>query len=58
MADSSGHSLQGHYAGFASRLVAFLIDSALLALVAVVGAWASVALLDYLAIDVRDCAPL
>ena len=52
---SDPENLQGEYAGVASRLVAFLIDSVVIGTSTVVAAWASVVLLDYLKIDVTDC---
>lgn len=51
-------TLQGQYAGFVSRLFAFVADSAIITSVSVVAGWASVSLLLYLGVDVRDCPPL
>ena len=58
MSTSNGPSLQGHYAGFVSRAVAVAIDLWIIAVVTVIVSWASLSLLEYVAIDVRDCPPI
>ena len=58
MSTSNAQSLQGHYAGFVSRLVAVAIDLAIIAAITVVVTWASISILDYVSIDLRDCPPL
>jgi len=58
MSTTDVRSLQGHYAGFASRLVAVAIDLSIVAAITVVVSWASFSLLEYVAIDIRDCPPL
>ena len=54
-ADCTPTDLRGQYAGFASRLVAFLIDRSVIALVIFVATWAAISLLGYLGIDITDC---
>jgi uncharacterized RDD family membrane protein YckC len=55
---SNGQSLKGHYAGFASRTVAVAIDLAIISVVTLVVTWASLSLLEYIEIDVRECPPI
>lgn len=50
--------LQGHYAGFVSRLIATLVDIGILTAVNVVLAWAAIELLAYVGADVRNCPDL
>lgn len=54
----AGPAPLGEYAGFASRLLGFVIDSAVLSLVSTATAWAAVALLGWLDVDLLDCPPL
>jgi uncharacterized RDD family membrane protein YckC len=49
---------RGQYAGFASRLLAFAVDAAVIALVTTGAAWAGASLLLYLQVDVRACPEL
>ena len=58
MKANSGESLQGHYAGFVSRAAAVAVDLAIIAVITVVVSWASLSLLEYIAIDIRDCPPI
>jgi uncharacterized RDD family membrane protein YckC len=58
MSTNSAGSLQGHYAGFVSRLFGVAIDLAIITVITVVVSWASLSLLEYVAIDIRDCPPL
>ena len=58
MSTSSARSLQGHYAGFVSRLVAVAIDLSIITSITVVVSWASLSLLQDVGIDIRDCPPL
>jgi uncharacterized RDD family membrane protein YckC len=51
------HSVRGQYAGYVTRLFAFAVDSGILGGVTVIVTWASISLLQYLGIDVRDCPP-
>jgi uncharacterized RDD family membrane protein YckC len=50
--------LQGHYAGFVSRLVATLVDLAIIAVANVAMAWATIELMAYVGIDLRNCPDL
>jgi uncharacterized RDD family membrane protein YckC len=54
----AGPAPLGEYAGFASRLLGFVIDSALLSLISTATVWAAVALLGWLHVDLLDCPPL
>lgn len=58
MKANSDQSLRGHYAGFVSRAAAVAIDLAIIAVITVVVSWASLSLLEYIAIDIRDCPPI
>ena len=52
-------SLQGQYAGFASRAVAFVLDTVIISLTVVVTSWLTAQMLEYFAgIDIRACPPL
>ena len=55
---SNGQNLKGQYAGFVSRAVAVAIDLAIIATITVVVSWASLSLLEYVAIDIRNCPPI
>jgi len=53
------NSLQGQYAGFASRAVAFVLDTVIISLTVVVTSWLTAQMLEYFAgIDIRACPPL
>jgi uncharacterized RDD family membrane protein YckC len=58
MTTNNGQSLKGQYAGFVSRAVAVAIDLGIIAGITVVVSWASLSLLDYVAIDIRECPPV
>jgi len=52
-------SMQGQYAGFASRAVAFVLDTVIISLAVVLTSWLTAQMLDYFAgIDIRACPPL
>jgi uncharacterized RDD family membrane protein YckC len=55
MSEPRTGTVHGEYAGYASRLAAFLIDSAVIAAVSVLTAWAAVELLRVVGIDLTDC---
>jgi uncharacterized RDD family membrane protein YckC len=48
-------SLQGQYAGFVSRWIAFVVDLAIIITIEVVVAWATVSGLMYSGLDIRNC---
>ena len=53
------NSLQGQYAGFASRAVAFVLDTVIVSLTVVLTSWLTAQMLEYFArIDIRTCPPL
>jgi len=58
MSTNNVGSLQGHYAGFVSRLFAVAVDLAIITAITVVVSWASLSMLEYVAIDIRDCPPV
>jgi uncharacterized RDD family membrane protein YckC len=58
MSERDTSPVHGEYAGYASRLCGFLIDSTILTAITVLGAWASVALLEQIGIPLRDCGSL
>jgi uncharacterized RDD family membrane protein YckC len=58
MTTNESGSLQGHYAGFVSRVVAVAIDLSIIGAITVVATWATVSILDYIGIDLRECPPL
>jgi len=58
MSTHSTASLQGHYAGFVSRLLAIAIDLAIIGTITVVVSWVSLSMLSYIGVDIRDCPPL
>ena len=58
MTTGNDQSLKGQYAGFVSRAVAVAIDLAIIAVITVIVSWASLSLLDYVGIDIRDCPPV
>jgi uncharacterized RDD family membrane protein YckC len=55
---SEARTVHGEYAGFVSRLAAFLIDVAVVGAVTLTATWASVELLGYVGVDLRDCDTL
>ena len=55
---SEARPVHGEYAGFASRLAAFLIDAAIIGVVTLTATWAFVELLGYIGVDLRDCDAL
>lgn len=53
------NNLQGQYAGFASRLVAFVLDAVILSLTIVLTTWLTAQVLIYFArVDIRTCPPV
>lgn len=58
MTEHGDVSLTGCYAGFASRLSAFVVDLGVLTVLGVVTAWITVEVLQFFGIDVRDCESL
>jgi uncharacterized RDD family membrane protein YckC len=55
----SAKNLQGQYAGFASRLVAFVLDTVIVSLTIVLTSWLIAQVLLYFArIDIRACPPV
>jgi uncharacterized RDD family membrane protein YckC len=55
MSEAREHWPLGEYAGFASRLSAFLIDTAIIAVVSTFAVWAAVELLDAIGVKLGDC---
>jgi uncharacterized RDD family membrane protein YckC len=58
MSTNSAASLQGHYAGFVSRLLGIAIDLGIIGTITVVVSWISLSMLQYIGIDIRECPPL
>ena len=58
MITNSDGSLQGHYAGFVSRLLAVAIDLAIIGTIIAIVSGVSLSLLEYIGIDLRHCPPL
>jgi uncharacterized RDD family membrane protein YckC len=52
---ASAASLQGQFAGYASRLAAFLVDSVVIGATTLLATWAAVSLLGEIGIEIRDC---
>jgi uncharacterized RDD family membrane protein YckC len=58
MTERRRETVHGEYAGFASRLGAFLVDLGVIAVVNVIGAWALLELLNAIGVDPNNCEAL